>query len=100
MNTLLNRVNQTQAAISSLQQNKEEVISSVEEITSMTRHVSDSIEQVAATTEEQNASMEQMAVVAEALSDQAQDLQNTLNDLRFNWIVRIALKKYKSIHHM
>lgn len=78
MGTLLNRVNQTQAAITSLQQNKEEVISSVEEITSMTKQVSDSVEQVAATTQEQNASMEQMAVAAEALSDQAQDLQDTI----------------------
>lgn len=78
MDTLLNRVNQTQAAITSLQQNKEEVISSVEEITSMTKQVSDSVEQVAATTQEQNASMEQMAVAAEQLSDQAQDLQDTI----------------------
>lgn len=78
MSELANKVKHTEIAMASLQQRKEQAVSSVAVITVATQKVSDNVEQVAATTEEQNASMEQMAVAAEQLAMQAKDLQETI----------------------
>lgn len=78
MTELAAKVRQTEIAMASLQERKEQAVLSVAEITTAIQKVSDNVEQVAATTEEQNASMEQMAIAAEQLAQQAKDLQQTI----------------------
>ena len=73
------KVDAAEQAIDMLQQRKDIALTSVNEITQATRLVSSNVDQVAATTEEQNASMEQIAVATESLTNQARELQASIN---------------------
>jgi len=84
MELLVKRVGEVMAGVSEMEQNKEQAIMSIQNISSVSEETAASSQQVTASTEEQLASIEQLANYASDLREAAKKLTDSVSRFKVN----------------